>query len=142
MIDGIRRRFTKSVAKDPWDANLELQPEEAAQALPINAAVLLAARQVPPGFSPGDGDSTGYYRNVVKTAIEHGGKYGDHQIPVPWLKMILAGLESRPIDPEMIWYQVGPENPVYPLPEIPPYEALFASERGVRLMTFQAKNPG
>lgn len=129
MIDGIRRRFTNSIAEDTWDADKALQSEEAAQALPTDTAVLLAARQVSPGYSPGDGDPTEYYKSIVKTAIENGGEYRNHRIPVPWLRMILAGLESRPIDPDKMWYQVDSESPGDPLPEIPSYEVLFPTER-------------
>ena len=134
MIDGIRRRLSKPASKDPWDADQELQPEEVASELPTDAAVFLAARSVSPGYSPEDGDSNAYYRGIVRTAIENGGRYGDHKIPIPWLRMILAGLESRYIDPETMWYEVE-EGPVAQIPEIPSYEDLFPSEREVPAVT-------
>ena len=129
MINGIRRRLTKQALRDPWDADLELHQEEVAPELPTDTAVITAARGVSHGFSPGDGDSSEYYKGVVRTAIQNGGKHGDPRIPVPWLRMILAGLESRSVEPNMMWYEMDEENPVGTLPEIPSYEDLFPSER-------------
>ncbi len=133
MIDGIRRKFAKSIDKDPWDTEQELQPEvevEDAETseLPTDTAVILAA-QIPPSSGTNDVDSGEYYKNIVKTAIHNGGKYGRHHIPIPWLRMILAGLEWRQIEPEMMWYGwdvagSGDED----LPEIPSYRDLFPSE--------------
>jgi hypothetical protein len=136
MIDGIRRRFARSVETDPWNAEQELAPEvEDASQVPTDTAVLLAgsqaSSQAAPGFSPSEGDLTNYYRGIMRTAIENGGKYREHQIPVPWLRMILAGLESRHIGPDKMWYEVDFEEPVNPLPEIPSYEDLFPSNRDV-----------
>jgi hypothetical protein len=135
MIDGIRRRFAESIDKDPWDTELELEPEVEAEetevsAIPTDTAVILAATRMSTPSASNDFDSGEYYKSIVKTAIQNGGKYGEHQIPVPWLRMILAGLEWRHVDPEMMWYGVeagdsGSEG----LPEIPSYSDLFPSER-------------
>lgn len=132
MIDGIRRRFGRLTENDPWDAEQELEPEvEEASELPVptDTDVLLAATQAASGFSPGAGDIKEYYKGIVKTAIENDGKYGEHQIPVPWLRMILTGLESRHIDPDRMWYEADLEGPVDPLPEIPAYDDLFPADR-------------
>lgn len=133
MIDGIRRRFAKSVDRDVWDADQELEPElEESSELPTDTAVLLAATRVTGEFSPSGSDSADYYKRLVKTAIENGGKHGDHQIPLPWLRMILAGFESKHIEPETMWYGMDESSPGdAPLPEIPAYTDLFPPERDV-----------
>lgn len=133
MISGIRRRFVNSVEGDPWDANLELRPEaEERTELPAGTAVILAATKAAPGFYPGDEDPADYYRSVVKTALENGGSYGGHRIALPWLRMILAGLESRLVDPDMMWYEAeGDEPEGMILPEIPAYGDIFPTERDV-----------
>ncbi len=133
MIDGIRRKFAKSIDKDPWNMEQELEHEVEVEdvgisELPTDSAVILAAK-VPPTSATNEVDSGEYYKNIVKTAIQNGGKYGRHHIPMPWLRMILAGLEWKRVDPEMMWYgweAAGPgdEN----LPEIPSYQDLFPSE--------------
>jgi len=45
-------------------------------------------------------DPTGekdYYEGVVKASISSGGRYGVHEIPVNWLRMILSGLEGKEV---------------------------------------------
>lgn len=131
MIDGIRRRFGKSINKDPWDANLELRPKVAEAAeIPTDTAVLMASRHEKGEYSPEDANTPDYYKGLVTNAIENGGRYGDHRISIPWLRMILAGLEFKHVEPEMMWYGVdaGTETGE-PLPEIPSYENLFPSDR-------------
>lgn len=135
MIEGLRRRFAKSVDRDPWDANQELEPEletdeDEVPELSADAATIFASTLAASPAPTNDVDSVEYYKDLVRTAIENGGKYGDHQIPIPWLRMILAGLEWKRIDPEMMWYGVeaggqGGES----LPEIPSYGDLFPSDR-------------
>jgi len=129
MIDEIRRRFGRSADKDPWDANQELEPEEGeASPLHIDTAVLLAGTQ--PETVSNDLNTLDYYKNLVRTAIENGGRYADHQISIPWLRMILAGLEQKRIDPEMMWEGVDGGTPNGGLlPAIPSYNDLFPSER-------------
>jgi hypothetical protein len=130
MIDGIRRRLGRSIDEDPWNTNLEFKPELAETAeLPADTAVLVTATQATGEYSPGDDNTTDYYRSIVSTAIENGGRHGDHHIPIPWLRMILAGLEFKHIEPEMMWYGVEAGTAVgEPLPEIPSYGDLFPSE--------------
>jgi hypothetical protein len=139
MIDGIRRRFGRSIDRVPWNADQELKPElDHTAELPTDTAVLIAATAATGAtsaigeFSPADENAPDYYRSLVATAIENGGKHGDHQMSIPWLRMILAGLESKQIEPDMMWHGVesggaGGE----PLPEIPPYDDFFPAERNV-----------
>lgn len=132
MIDGIRRRFAKSVEKDAWDADKAFSPDvEEASEFPTDTTALLAARATAE-FASNDAGCTDYYKNLVKTAIENGGKYGDHRISLPWLRMILAGLDSKNVEPEMMWYGMEESSPSEePLPQIPAYNDLFPSERDV-----------
>lgn len=126
MIDGLRRRFSKS-AEDTWNADLELQPEvEATSELPTGTAVLLAAQSLATESPSNDVDLKDYYKSLVQTAIQQGGKYHGRQMSVPWLRMILAGLESKPIPPEMMWQGEEPAGPgEFDLPKIPSYEDVF-----------------
>ncbi len=129
MIDAIKRRLTKP-ERDPWDANQELEPEvEDTSELPTDTAVLLAATRSTSTFSPSDWNLADYYKGIIRTALDNGGKYGDHEISIPWLRMILAGLENRPIEPEMLWYMAGQEDSTGITPGIPSYDALFPSDR-------------
>ena len=128
MIGMIRRRF-KPTDGESWDTDGVLEPEAGPQAeLQTDAAVLLAAAETAPGYSPGSGNLTDYYKGIMKAAIQNHGRYRDHWIPVPWLRMILAGLESRHIDPDMMWYEADFDTPVYSPGEIPRYEELFPSK--------------
>ena len=129
MIDRIRRRFARSIDQDPWDTEQEFEPE--AEAEETEASRLSADTHTAPPSITNDVNSGEYHRSIVKTAIENGGRYGGHQIPVPWLRMILAGLEWRYIDPETMWYgfeasALSGESRL----EIPSYEDLFPTEPG------------
>lgn len=134
MIDGLKRRFAKSNDKDPWDANQELEPEVEGQAeVSTDKAVLIAATQAADVKGSNDVDTLEYYKGLVKTAIGNGGKYNGHEIPIPWLRMILAGLESRQIDPEMMWYgydETGMAGAL--LPEMPTYNDFFPADGDVQ----------
>ena len=131
MIDGIRRRLVKSIDRDPWDAGQALAPEVGeTNELPTDTAVLVAATQATGVYIPAGADAPDYYKSIVSSAIDNGGRYGDHQIPVPWLRMILAGLEMKRIEPEAMWYGVEAGSASGPLPDVPSYEDLFPGERG------------
>jgi hypothetical protein len=131
MIDGIRRRFAKSPDQEAWNADQGLAPElEKNTQLPTDTAVLIAATHATGEFSPGDENKRDYYKVLVATAIQNGGWHGGHQIPVPWLRMILAGLELKRIEPEMMWYEVVADSSTLdPASKIPSYDHLFPSDR-------------
>jgi len=139
MIDGIRRRFGRSIDKNHWNADEEPRPGlEDGTELPPDTAVLVAATDAAEAtgavgeYSPADENTPDYYKSLVATAIENGGKHGDHQISIPWLRMILAGLEYKRIEPDMMWYGVEAASAgEVPLPEIPSYSDLFLTERDV-----------
>jgi hypothetical protein len=107
MIDGLRQKLAKTMAKDdPWDAEQELVQEsgfEELTDLPTDKAVIAAATDavLPPASH--DLNTADYYKSIVKTAIEHGGRYNGHQIPIPWLRMVQAGLEYHKIEAEQMW---------------------------------------
>jgi len=128
MIDSLRQRLAKSMAKDPWNADQELasEPEvEELTELPTKKSVMLAATVSSHAAPTNDVDSSDYYMGIVRNAIEHGGRYNGHQIPVPWLRMIEAGLEYRRIDPEMMWE--GVEADLGGRAKIPAYNDMFPS---------------
>jgi len=130
MIGAIRRKFSNSIEGENWDTNQVLKPEAGEPSeLRTDAAVMLAAAQTAPGYFPGDQNLTDYYKGIVRAAIENRGRYGDHWIPVPWLRMILAGLESRHIDPDLLWYEAEGEAATSPRAKGPMYEDLFPTER-------------
>jgi hypothetical protein len=133
MIDALRRRFRKSIDKDPWNANQGLKPEfEENVELRTDTAPSVATPHASGKFSPLNENTPDYYKSLVATAIQNGGRLGDHQIPIPWLRMILAGLELKHIEPEMMWYGVesGSSSRGHS-PGIPSYNVLFPSDRNV-----------
>ncbi len=130
MIDGIRRRLGKPIDEDPWDTGQEFAPEVSeTNELPTDAADLVAATRAIGEYVPAAADTPDYYSSLVSTAIKNGGKYGDHRISIPWLRMILAGLEMKRVNPESMWRGVETGTAGSPLPEIPSYEDLFPAER-------------
>ena len=126
MIGRIRRRLA---AGNPWDADLELRPEAGESFEPPgDNAVLGVATQASGRYAPDDPSAPDYYKSLVQTALENGGRLGYHIISIPWLRMILAGLESKHIEPEVIWHgieagEIGGKS----MPEIPPYGNIFQS---------------
>jgi len=109
MIDGIRKRLARPIREDPWSPDLELKPDVSpVTELPTDASVLVATSEVVGHYAPADVNAPGYYESLVQTAIENGGKYGGHIIPIPWLRMIQAGLEFKHVDTEMMWYGFEP----------------------------------
>jgi len=133
MIDGIRRRLGKATAGEAWGTDEELEPEIEEVAEPQgDIAVLVTAAQATGQYAPDDPSTPDYYESLVRTAIDNGGRHGDHSISIPWLRMILAGLELKRIEPEMMWYGIeSGEAGREPISEIPPYEDLFQSGRNV-----------
>ena len=124
MMESLRRRLSRPTGKDPWATDLSLEPEiSEVSELRLDNAVLLAATK--PQSRPGsnDVDLKDYYRRLIYAAIQHGGEYQGQQISVPWLRMTLAGLEMRPMPPEMMW-----EGEQELAADMPGYEELFPSE--------------
>ena len=128
MIDGIRRRL-KSIDRDLWDTNQELEPEiDDSQQVLADKSLILEEGEERTHLGSNEVNATEHYRGLLRTAIEHGGRHGNHQISIPWLRMTLAGLELRHIEPEMMWYGIEPGTPGTPASkEIPAYDDLFPS---------------
>ncbi len=61
------------------------------------------------GWSPGS--NRDHYADLVRSSIENGGKYGDQHIHIGWLRMILARLEGRDIEPDAQWEGFEPSLP-------------------------------
>jgi hypothetical protein len=126
MIDGIRRKLTSIDDDSLWDANLDLQPEVESTEIPTDSSDLLGASRVVGEFSP-NANKSDYYTGLVRAALAQGGRYGDLQISIPWLRNILAGLEWRNIEPEKLWEGVEASGLSSPSTQIPIYDKLFPS---------------
>lgn len=134
MIDGIRRRFGKTTANDSWDSDQDLKPEiEEDTGLSTDTAVSALLAYASGRYAPDNATTPDYYKSLVQTAIENGGRHGDHSISIPWLRMILAGLESKQIEPSMMWYGIeARETEGEAIGGVPSYEDLFQSSREAR----------
>ena len=131
MIDGIRRRLGKTATTDPWDADRELEPENEEEAGLVTDAAVSVVLAYPSGHYSPDDATHDYYKNLVRTAISNGGKHGDRSISIPWLRMILAGLELKQIEANMMWEGIEPgETEGEARKGIPSYEDLFQSSPG------------
>ncbi|MDG6983127.1 MAG: hypothetical protein JRN28_01015 [Nitrososphaerota archaeon] len=126
MIELIRRRLSRAPAEDPWATDLTLKPEiSEVSELRFDGSGLAHSGLPRPQPSSNDVDLKGYYKAVILTAIEHGGTYQGQQISVPWLRMTLAGLEKRPMPPELMWGE-GPEGSAA---DMPGFEEFFPDQR-------------
>jgi hypothetical protein len=132
MIGGITRRFPKSLTKDPWDADQEFEPESELEAEPdsqMDSENLDEFHTAPTFQGTNVLNTSDYYKSIVLTAIANEGKYGEHQMSIPWLRMILAGLEWKRIDPETMWYGAEATGLDGPQGEgMPSYDDLFHSD--------------
>jgi hypothetical protein len=125
MMGSIRRKFTKAESKDPWGTDSELESEGAEVEVAADSSVLLSTKAAPSTSPSNDVDMKGFYKALITTAIQHGGKYQGMEISIPWLRMTLAGLEMRPIPPEMMWEGIH----VGIFADLPEYDKLFPSEK-------------
>lgn len=126
MMESIRRRFTRSPAKDPWATDLDLEPEiSEVSELRLDSAALFAAAKTQPHSTSNAVDLKDYYRGLILAAIQSGGSCHGQQISVPWLRMTLAGLEMRPVPPELMWDGEWEGSST----DMPGYESFFPEER-------------
>lgn len=126
MMESLRRRFSRPPEKDPWSTDFTFKPEiSEISELRVDNSVLLAATSPQTRPASNDVDIEDYYRGVIVAAIQRGGQYRGQWIPVPWLRMTLAGLEHRPVPLETTWglYQEGTTT------DLSGYEELFSSEK-------------
>lgn len=129
MIGTIRRRFSETVNADLWSVNTMLEPEqESGPRLGYDPTTPQSEGGA--SFGPGEPKVRDYCRTLVATAIEHNGWYGGMYMSIPWLRMTLAGLESRNFLPEMMWEGVeGQGLGERGAPGVPSYDAVFEAER-------------
>lgn len=131
MIGGIRRRFSETMNTDLWDVNQRLQPDQESTS-GVGRASVVPRTGTGVSFGPVEASMKDYYKTIVQTAIEHEGWYGGMYMSIPWLRMTLAGLESRAFVPEMMWEGVEEQR----LGErrvtgTPSYDAIFEAERAL-----------
>ena len=123
MIGRIRRAF-RSTDEDPsWTGPGELRVpvatvsgEQSGESQPTGGV-----------FVPYDTDEIQRQTELVRAAMAQGGRFGDREIPIPWLRRILAGLEGRPIDEEAMWEGIASPPRRDPIEESPTYQQLFPS---------------
>jgi hypothetical protein len=123
MMESLRRRLSRQTGRDSWATDLSLEPETSeVSELHLDDAAILSTAKVQSRPGSNDVDLKDYYRGLIYAAIQHGGEYQGQQISVPWLRMTLAGLEMRPMPPEMMW-----EGEQDLAADMPGYEELFPS---------------
>lgn len=124
MMESLRRRLSRTSERDLWSTELSFEPEatELSELRVDNSVLLAATRSLP---ASNDVDMNDYYRGLVAAAIRSGGTYRGQRIPIPWLRLTLAGLEHKPIPLESMWegYQEGAAT------DMPGYEDLFPAEK-------------
>jgi hypothetical protein len=119
LIEGIRRKLSLDSGDDAWGLDKELSPE--VEDAPDSSAEEEAPQFVPrptSHFMPSN--PSDFYTTAVRAAMDHGGALAGRQIPLPWLRMILAGLEQRHIEQDAMWEGVS-ASPMFeqvPLPEV------------------------
>ena len=129
MIGGLRRRLSRQV-EDPWSTEHEFGPEFRSDSELLGGpAVLLATQKLAGTGVTNDVGMKEHYKAIVGTAIERGGWYQGQAMSVAWLRMILAGLESRPFPPEDIWEGERTDVGGMLLGDLPSYKDLFHTER-------------
>lgn len=130
MIGGIRRRFSETMNTDLWDVNQRLQPDQESISR-LEYAPGATHSEAGASFGPDDVSMKDYCRTIIQTAIEHQGWYGGMHMSVPWLRMTLAGLESRDFVPEMMWEGEEERGLERRAPGVPSYDAVFEAERAL-----------
>lgn len=112
MIEGIRRMVSSSGGGDPWDADRELEPEVKVDfEFPVENTIMVSPIRKVHSFSPKTLGEVEFQKKLVQSALEHGGRFDSYAISISWLRMIMAGLEGRPIEPEEAWRDVEAPDP-------------------------------
>lgn len=129
LIGRIRRVLRGSDEGDPLrHIGNQLQPEALTRTPPAKEQPIGQTDESHGGvFVPGGESEVERQAEVVRAAMAQGGRFGDREIPVPWLRRILAGLEGRKIDEEAVWEGIAspPRNEL--VEESPTYQELFPS---------------
>jgi len=108
-------RFPK--AADSWDVDQQLQVDDANEAGLSDPGSPANSSSQPEAETQNHRD---YFEDVIRAAIERGGRYGGYEITMPWLNATLAGLEGRdaPLEEMQDSYQSADEA-VHPVAEEP-----------------------
>jgi hypothetical protein len=122
LISVIKRVFRSSDEKD-HSFEKGMLPEPAA----VNRMEDSPAAERWGYFAPYDTDVVQQQAELIRAAIAHGGRFGDREIPIPWLRRILAGLEGSHIDEEAMWEGIASPPRKDPVEESAAYQALFPS---------------
>jgi hypothetical protein len=132
MMESIKRAVLSPIGdKDLWDAESQLEPEAEADFEFDGEDTTLVTPTVTSVYTHNSTSGVEYQASLVRAAIEQGGRFHDHQIPLPWLRRILAGLEGREVGPEEVWREDDPTAPAPPPagPQPPSFHELFPAER-------------
>jgi hypothetical protein len=129
MIGGLKRRLTKSVYGDAaWDMNSRFESNAGdKRGVPEGVSALAEADGY--GRESNDVDMKEYYKGVIKAAIQQRGTFNGQSMSVHWLRMILSGLEMRPVPPEAMWDEDVAMAFGAPRPGLPQFEELFPSDQ-------------
>ena len=131
MIGGLRRVFSGDVGHI-WGIDQELKSEVSGNSeYRGGAAVVLTTPKPTDVEETNDVSMKEYYKAVLEVAIESGGWYQGQAISVAWLRMTLAGLESRPFPPEAMWTDERALATGEPGRTLPSYADLFPEEKGL-----------
>lgn len=125
MIGIFKRAFRGTDEEEPsWDVEEELPEPKPVETHRDQVGELPSTgrRGV---FVPYDTDVVQRQVELIRAALAQGGRFGDHEIPVPWLRMMLAGLEGRPTDQDAIWEGIASPPRKEPVEESPTYQELF-----------------
>ena len=131
MIDGLRRMLSGDVGY-VWGIDQELKPEVSGNSEYHDGAPVVLTTPKPTDMGEtNDVNMKKYCKTLLEAAIESGGWYRGQAISVAWLRMTLAGLESRPFPPEAMWGEERAPATGEPGRALPSYADLFPEEKGL-----------
>jgi hypothetical protein len=127
---GTIRRVLRGSDEEDTSRHLEnrLQPDAVMKAVSVEEETLEQQNEVQGGvFAPNHESEVERQAEVVRAAMQQGGRFGDREIPIPWLRRILAGLEGRHIDEEAMWEGIASPPRKDPVEESAGYQEIFPS---------------
>ena len=129
MIGTIKRVLRGSDEENaPKQIESQLLPDAVMRAVPAKEETVEQPSEAQGGvYVPGDESEVERQAEVVRAAMKQGGRFGDREIPLPWLRRILAGLEGRHIDEDAMWEGIASPPRKDPVEESAAYQELFPS---------------
>jgi len=129
LIGAIRRALRGSdEVNAPGSIDIQLQHDTVIRAVPAKEEAPEHPDEAKGGVYVPEGESEVERQvEVVRAAMKQGGRFGDREIPIPWLRRILAGLEGRHIDEETMWEGIASPPRKDPVEESTAYQELFPS---------------